>query len=149
MKGDPGYIYVTRCGKEGGGGLENAGGSAYTSRGAKPGKLFYGGSGSTNRPANGCPGGGGGYYGGGGASSTLDHPDGFCGSGGGGSGYVGGVKSSSTFGITAFTSRFTNSGHGIIKITVLSKLPVVSKAKKVYPIQDMNILVMIERTIAF
>ncbi|KAI5509636.1 glycine-rich protein family [Trichomonas vaginalis G3] len=75
-------------GRVGGGDTDQSGGIAYSYRGATSGSLFYGGNASTMLDAYG---GGGGYFGGGGGSSTVDHYQGFCGSGGGGSGYTGGV----------------------------------------------------------
>lgn len=143
--GTPGIKYNSYT-REGGGGTQSEGGSAFTSRGASAGQLYFGGSGSTGYNAQGGGGGGGGYFGGGGGSSTKNHGDGECASGGGGSGYIGGVLSSSLYGVTA--STHTNSGNGQIKITVFQMIRkneiICSKDRNVYscPISTVYVIIL-------
>lgn len=79
-------------GRPGFGATDAQGGGVFsTDRGAAPGELGVGGSGSTGRASWGGGGGGAGYYGGGGGTATQDHNYGHSGSGGGGSSFVGGM----------------------------------------------------------
>lgn len=125
LQGSDGNARETN-GRKGYGANQNSGGTAYTSRGASEGKLLNGGNGSGMISAYGGGGGGSGYYGGGGGSSSVDHQyGGYCGSGGGGSGYIGGVQNSDEYSIIASTTTSSNTGNGVIKITVLSSLEFV------------------------
>lgn len=87
-----------------------AGGAVFsTDRGATPGALGQGGSGSTNNASWGGGGGGAGYYGGSGGTATQDHNYGHSGSGGGGSSYIGGVTEGNM-------EADQNMGHGLAVI---------------------------------
>lgn len=112
----------TYCGNAvaGGGGTQSAGGTAYTSRNSTAGVFGIGGS-AGNRIAYGSGGGGGGYYGGGAGSSTQDHGSGWGGGGGGGSSFTHASL------VTSFThSQGVQTGNGVIAITYVAALPVVS-----------------------
>lgn len=134
--------------QEGGPGTQVSGGSAYQSRGATSGTLFYGGAGSTAVQAWAGGGGGGGYYGGGGGSSTTDHGIGYSASGGGGSGFIGGVKSSSKYNVVASTTTYSNRGNGQIKITVFSaSYDIVSYEQKIgqQPLSNLQVFICLVR----